>query len=76
MRKLLAVGDQLAPIPEEIMSEHGGIISSLVRRPAVGLARVSIQKKKSKRGQNIIVAKGDSGCTVYSMAFGESGLRK
>jgi hypothetical protein len=32
VRKLRAVEDQSAPIPEEITSELGGIICSLVRR--------------------------------------------
>jgi len=33
VRKLRAVEDQSAPIPEEIMSELGGIICNLARRP-------------------------------------------
>ena len=33
VRKLRAVEDQSAPIPEEITSELGGVICNLARRP-------------------------------------------
>jgi hypothetical protein len=53
VRKLRAVEDQSAPIPEEITSELGGIICNLARRPQWDQHGCHSYREASKLGRII-----------------------
>jgi len=60
VKKLRAVEDQSASIPEERMSKLGGIICNVVRRPHVDQHECySSGRITSKPGRNIYIPTGD-----------------
>jgi len=60
VRKLRAVEDQSAPIPEKITSEIGRIICSLVRRPHVDQHGCPSNREKANELGGIICLHGRS----------------
>ena len=60
VRKLRAVEDQSAPIPEERMSKLGGVICNLVRRPHLDQhGWPSKRGNASELGRNIYIPTGE-----------------
>ena len=61
--KVGAVEDQSAPIPEEIMSELGGIICNLVRRPQLKASHILVWLDDELGESNVYVRSGRSSRT-------------